>query len=159
MLDKSNFSNLGLLSLDGESGFTLIEFIVAVAIVGIAIVPLMGANYFSRQSNKEANKQAKAVMVGRWKLERVRAKKGYDTVSEEDWGNCLNDLSTELKEDFDCQVRVNPGPESPPPNTKQVELRVRFNSSFGGQRTIKCRSMDSCSTPDFVTYFFDRSLN
>lgn len=157
---------MGMPGDHGRQGFSLVEFVVAVAIVGIGVVPLLSAYYFSWKSTREAERKSQAVMLGRWKMERLRSTQGYALQNNQDrisnGGNCFQFLPEQFrntnasleKGEFECSVRVRT--LSSPPR-RLVELRVFYVSPFGGERTISCREPASCDRVDFVSYFTPKS--
>jgi prepilin-type N-terminal cleavage/methylation domain-containing protein len=139
--------------LSAVGGFSLVEFIVAIAVVGIAVVPLISAYYYSWKASMEADNQSEALMVARWKIGRLRSTESYNTISDVNRGNCLTGLSNRLQTKFDCRLRVE---QKDDPPRDLVKLWIFYESFFGGERTIDCPNglgNNGCNNPDFVTTF------
>lgn len=161
----TNFSPQATNTRGTLSGFSLVEFMVALAILGIAILPMVSAYVFSWKSNVEADRRATAVVLARWKLERLRTEKGFAGISagESETTEVYQDRSDCELPDFyheqtniryECRVRARDYYNSTTGyEVKEITLTMYFPSVFGGERTVQCRSVDECETPDFTTYF------
>lgn len=143
----------------GKKGFSLVEFIVAVAILGIAVIPLISAYLMTWKSNIEANKQSRAIMVARWKLERLRSTQGYSGIGTADRDRDSCTLPGHFDDEFDCRIDVTDQPASDGSyefNRRRVGVTIFYNSRFGGLRTIQCPEAQECldnNRPDLIGYF------
>jgi len=139
-----------MLKLNSESGFTLIELLVAIAIMGVALVPMLGAYTRSMMVSLEANRKAKAMMLGNWKLEQVRSITDYSALSGESKTGCSLPAGYE---DYACEYTVAAVPGGTDFEAKKIELWVYFSSSvYGRERTISCTDSSACEQPDLMTY-------
>lgn len=142
---------------DDAGGFSLVEFIVAIAILGIAVVPLISAYLFTWKSNIEGTRRSEAVMVARWKLEQLRSIEGYSGIgtSDRDRGECT--LPDHFDDEYDCRIDVtDQSSDDHEFNRRRVGVTIFYTSRFGGERTIRCPEAQNCvdaNRPDLVAYF------
>ncbi len=136
-------------------GFTLVELLVAIVILGVAIVPMVDAYVQSWTASIEADRKTRAIMLARWKIERVRSNTSYDALSGIDRSSCS--LPTGYWEsdggEYGCEVNVTTVPGSDTFEAKKIGVKVFFSSVvYKNERTITCTNSCSISQPDFITY-------
>ena len=72
------------------AGFSLIEVVMAIAILGVAVVGLTEGLSLALQSNKESELQSTAALFAAGKVETLRAEGAYENGETE--GDCGEDL-------------------------------------------------------------------
>jgi prepilin-type N-terminal cleavage/methylation domain-containing protein len=139
-----------MFKLNSESGFSLIELLVAITIMGVALVPMLGAYTRSMMVSLEATRKSKAMMLGNWKLGQIRSVNAYSALSSKSRTECSLPAGYG---DYACEYTVEAVPGTAEFAAKKIELRVHFSSSvYGGERTISCNDSSSCDQPDLMTY-------
>lgn len=136
-----------------KRAFSIVEFLVAVAIVGAAIIPISYAFTMSWEANIDASRRSKAVMLGRWKLEKVRSLNSYEELDDVPRTDC------ELPEPhwehdggkYGCEITVRQI-DSDHDRYEAKELAITMFLPSGGEakKTLQCQSAN-CSQPDFIT--------
>jgi len=69
----SGFSTSKRARTGDDAGFSVIEMLLVFAIVGIAMLPLAGIQFGSREAVREANRHSEAVIMAQAALEEMRA--------------------------------------------------------------------------------------
>lgn len=64
--------------LINRRGFTLVEIIVSIAILGIAITPLMGMFVMSAKINRESSREFKSFLEAQKYMEEIKAMESID---------------------------------------------------------------------------------
>lgn len=141
-------------NLDG--GFSLIEFLAAVALIGIAILPILGAFTFSWQSSVSSFRRSKAVMLGRWKIEQLRTTETYSEIDDVSRKNCKLPSpywsNADPAGEYECEITVHPiSHDHDRYSAKQVNIKIIFATNQEKERTLNCSDMNKCSQPDFST--------
>lgn len=129
-----------------NQGFTLIEVLVALALLAVAVVPLITSYVVSWRSSQDAQRRSRAVMLSQWKMEQLRALEGY-SVSSKDRTQCSlkPPYDTPKTDLFDCTISVTDSSEFS--DTKRVTVRVLYDSPFGGESIVTMTSTFSCHKP------------
>lgn len=134
---------------DRADAYTLIEVLVAMALLAVAVVPLMTSYVVSWRSSQDAHRRSRAIMLSRWKLGQLRAVQGFSGVSSQDRTSCtLKPPYDEVKTDrYDCTVKVNQYSDfhaAANQNPKRVTVTVLYDSPFGGESSVKLSSTLAC---------------
>lgn len=145
------------LKIDEETGFTLIEIIAAVAIVGVALVPMLQSYVISWEASIQADRTATALMLGRWKTGQIKVESGYSNASSVS-GNFGADWQDELYEDYEYRVEVEEFSGSLPEFAgKRVSIWIQYSDMVtGNERTIHCVDAADCERPDFFFVLTDQ---
>lgn len=137
-----------------ESGFSLIEFLIALAVLGVAITPMLSGMVYSWQATIHSVRQSKAVMLGRWKEAMIRSADGLD-VRDESRSECKLPAPywSKANGNYSCEIITTmPSSTNPRLQSRRVDIRMYFTTPLQGLRTIECRNPDSCNTSDFSFY-------
>lgn len=139
-----------------RAGFTLIQVLVAVAITGVALVPMISSYVYSLTVTIDADRRGIAIMLGRWKLSQIRSQLDYSSISSQSKNTCS--LPRKFSESgngiFQCELNVSNVTGSHSNfELKKVGICIFYPSiSRGKQKSIRSSNSSSCSNPDFVTY-------
>ena len=103
-------------SAPAERGFTLLEVLVAIAILGLSLTAILSAQTGIFASSERIENMSLAVGLARCRMNELELKlvrDGYPLIDEQEEGPCCND---EASKEFTCSWKVN-RVELPPPPT------------------------------------------
>jgi len=108
------------------NGFSLIEIIIALAVLGIGLIALMSYLPVVLDTAKKSSDLAKVVMVARNQIERVRAA-AFDTIQDAD----ALDTAGAFEDDpdfsgFQYRIDVQPKGGGPGVTSKDITVEVRW---------------------------------
>lgn len=135
--------------MNDNGGFSLIEMMVTIAIVGFAVVPLINGFVFSWQTIIEAQNRSKAVSLANSMTNHLRSVEGFDGNLDKS-GNFEDFFGNPELSDFEYETNVQSiGGSYTNFEAKQVTLQIRFPSQFSNaKRSLKCADASNCSLPD-----------
>ncbi len=142
---------------ENQDGFTLIEIIAAIAIVGVALVPMLQAYVISWEAAIQADRTATALMLGRWKLGQVQVEQGYLNAASTS-GNFGADWRDEDYEDYYYRIEVEEFSGAHPEfSGKRVLVWIEYYDIVTGRdRTIHCSDAAECDRPDLFFLLTDQ---
>ncbi|MBU1043844.1 MAG: type II secretion system GspH family protein [Candidatus Omnitrophica bacterium] len=108
-----------------KTGFTLIEIIMALAILGIGIVSVMGYLPIALDAAKKASDLTRASMVGQRVLEEVKLAGLDNIIGADSLHTGTNFQSDPFHSEFEYRVIVNPLLAA---NAKDITVIVRWQS-------------------------------
>ena len=114
-----------------EKGFTLIETMIAMAILAIGILAVTSMQITAFQGNRAARRQTEAVALAAQQLEELGALP-YDDARLASGSHSESGVGPAGQYDLEWQI----APDSPLPETKTITLTVGWNSR-GGQRNAE----------------------
>jgi len=144
-------------NITSESGFTLIEILMAMAILGVVLLPLSQAYVISWQTSMRASHLAEAQMLGRWKVDQIKAEDGYQASAHTgNFGDEWNDSTYDIY-DYTVQTETFPGAH-PDFVGETVRLWIEYPDPVSGnQRSIHCSDINDCDRADFVFVLSDKA--
>ncbi len=107
-----------------KNGFTLIEIIIALAILGIGLVSVMAYLPIALDASKKASNLTRASMVGQRILEEVKLA-GLDDIKAVDGFNTVNYLPDTFHKECEYKVIVSPLGAA---NAKDITVYVRWKT-------------------------------
>lgn len=142
-----------------QAGFSLIELLVTIAILGIIMGPMVSAYVFAMQTSIDAQRRSKAVMLANWKVEQLRAEKGFSGLETgtTDKSSCSLPApynSSDKGIEYNCEIIVEEVSGTDPNfAAKKVEIKIFYDSVVtGNERTITCGDASDCNAADYATY-------
>lgn len=145
--------------LDDQSGFTLIEGLVATAILGVGVLALAGMQAIALARNVDANELTRVTNLASDMTERIQynrqnvdAYANIDTTAStpcpntmptasrgdcQQWKALLEDVTGHLENVRGTVSVTNMGPTSPPLNQRQVIVAVTWLGSTKSDTSIK----------------------
>ena len=114
-----------------EKGFTLIETMIAMAILAIGLLAVASMQITAFQGNRAARLQTEAVALAAQQLEELGALP-YDDARLASGSHSESGVGPAGQYDLEWQI----APDSPLPETKTITLTVGWNSR-GGQRNAE----------------------
>lgn len=144
-----------MLNNKSECGFSLIELLVATAILGVAVAPLVSGIVQSWRVSLEATRQTRAIMLSQWKLEQQLAEVDFANLQDRSISNCQFESYVPTSDgNFECEVDVEDLPQGTNNfETKEISVTIHFDSVLtSNRRTIQCSDVNNCNRPDRVTY-------
>lgn len=128
--------------MDQETGFTLIELLITIAIVGVAIVPIVIAYMSTWQATIEAKRRNQAVMLVRQKISSLEGTTPYNNIS----GTLTNSFNEPYKQfNYKIDVVNLGGASNSTYEAKILKARVTFPSSYGPRRSVNCQELSECN--------------
>lgn len=127
---------------DAQQGFTLVEVLVAVALIGIALAPLMYAYTYSTRLTLETQRVTLANVLARHCLAQMSATVDYTNLDNADCSTTAGDFDPPYG-DFHYQTDVQRFTAGSDPNLDLTVLRIKviFPTLFGDEhRTLSCPS-------------------
>ena len=115
-----------------NGGFSIIEMLMVFAIVGIAMLPLAGIQFGSREAVNEASRHSEAVIIAQTSLEGMRAV-GF--------GNVLPDTVTtgNFLVMSAAQQFIDPGTGLPAPFVEELQVTVAWQDGADPRSiTLSC---------------------
>lgn len=103
---------------DGASGFSVVELLIVLTILGIAMIPLAGIQFGSRQQITESERMSEATQIATSRIEAAKL---------EGFGSASADSLSE--EPFLAVTRILPDPGNP--FLEEIEVTVSW--SYGGR--------------------------
>jgi len=145
-----------------EDGFSLIELLAAIVILGLLSGPMVNSYVKSFQRATESHRLNRANMLARQKAEQMAGTIFYSQLSSQNKADCQlpapydSDAGT-TKSVYDCKVKVSKvDAKQGNVELKKIEVRIIFPSPRGGLRTGQCAGTTNCAKPDIVTYVASR---
>lgn len=138
-----------------KEAFSLMELLVAVAIMGVAIAPLVSGIVRSWKVSLEATRQSRAVMLSQWKLNQQLGTVDFGSLQNIQQSGCNFDSHVPVDNNlFGCEVTVsNQAGSTDNFEVKKIEVKIFYDSILTGKtRTIQCSDVNNCGRPDRVTY-------
>jgi len=129
------FQTIGILCKKGREGFTLLEVMVAVAIIAMALVAALGSQSQSVTLASEAKFATTAAFLAQWKMAEFETMKSEDLSSDSgDFGDDFPgygwkaEVEDETIKDYQWKAEVGyvskEEVKSPSENMKKIELTV-----------------------------------
>ena len=113
-----------------QSGFTLLEILITLIVLGLAITSLSGMYYIMQQTQTESAHYDLAVRAARTEIEDLR-NNGYTSLLPGNTINFTSSLPSSLPANKTGSVAVS----EPMPGLRRVDVTVTY-SDFGQQQTI-----------------------
>lgn len=147
-----------ILNLRRNPGFSLVEMLVAVAIVGIAVPPLITTYVRSLQSSIAAEDRATAMSAAEWKLADYISRNYYDEMSDEEGSFDEEDVDGAF-DNFDYEITVTETTGALDEfQIKKIGICVEFDDVLGtGRRTINHSDPADCEH-DYLEIVSETSL-
>lgn len=140
----------------------MIELLVAMAIIGVMLVPMVNAYTFSMKSLRHSKNRQLAAMLGKDCLAKLRSTVPFSALPT--GGSSIKcDGSApggdpysfpEPNADFEYETQVSDINTSGGPSMRLVRIRVRFPTPF--HTAGSCVSGPACSAWDFTTLMAER---
>ena len=127
-----------------NSGYTLVEIILAIAILGLVIVPILGFMTNSSGIITHADKREMALLIAQQRMEYIKSQ-GYDYLETYTTVNTKNDAS---KDAFDYLNYSNRYPDFElkesitGTNIKTIEIEISWNSADEKKVVLKSKLAD-----------------
>lgn len=130
-----------------KRGFSLIELMVTVAIIGIAIVPIMMSYVRTWQTTIAAKRLTIATMLARKEIEKLQATTSFGNMST---GNTTGNF-TGAHDDYSWKRKISKlNGSSNSYNAKKIQIRVNYNSILtGSKRSVTCSKVSACDSWDY----------
>ncbi|MGH7234734.1 MAG: type IV pilus modification PilV family protein [Candidatus Saccharimonadales bacterium] len=117
-----------------ENGFTLVEMLLTILVLGIAILGLSGMYYLMQQVGNESAHYDLAVRAARTEIEELR-NSGYNSLSTSSPPTFPTSLLTGLPSNSSGSVTVS----QPLPSLKEVNVSITY-SDYGQSQTVTLSS-------------------
>ncbi len=117
-----------------EDGFTLVELLLAILVLGIAIVGLAGLYYLTQQVQNESAHYDLAVRAARTEIEELR-NSGYNSLSSSSPPTFPSSLLVGLPSNSSGSVSVS----QPLPGLKEVNVTITY-SDYGQPQNVTLSS-------------------
>lgn len=123
-----------------DRGLTLVEVLVAMALIGITLVPMVSAHtYFSRVTSETHHRMIAAGLARRC-LSHLKATVEYDALNGSTGCTTTRGDFNPPHDDFHYEIHVDrlvgPGPAS---ELKVIRIKIMFPAMFGDRyRTLSC---------------------
>jgi prepilin-type N-terminal cleavage/methylation domain-containing protein len=128
-------------------GFTLIELMITIAILGIAVIPMMMVYLDTWQATIEAKRRNQAIMLARQQVNLLRGQTSYNNIP----ASATNSFNAPYNS-FRYVISSSQLSGDPNYHAKKLSIRVCFPSMYGGQRSVSSPEVPDCengSTWDF----------
>jgi type IV pilus assembly protein PilV len=133
--------------LSDEHGFSLIEVLVAVAILAIGLLAIGRMQVATVRNTTNSNTTTQAVMLAHQKMEEIKNTPDINDLADEDESNI--DASGNAGGIFTRRTRISNTPDiniaGVPTSTsdfaREVEIQVEWTTMHGGNRTITLNSI------------------
>lgn len=153
-----------LTSPNNQSGFSLIELLIAMAVIGVLLIPLTSTFTFSLESIRHSKNRQRATMLAKDCLSRLRSTVEFSNLPSAG-GSIQCDGATggsppfefaDPNDDIDYWTSVSTAGNTGGVLIKEVNIRVRFSSPFHGSGA--CITNVDCSGTawDFTTLVSQR---
>ncbi len=114
-----------------DSGFTLVEVLVSLLVLGVALMSLWGFHWTSRHVNTNSKREARALLLANEKLEDYRRALGADNMTYDPNG------SETITVDNIEFIRTTTAVADPTYNWKRnVTVSVQWREQRGGQGQV-----------------------
>lgn len=128
-----------------QRGFTLIELLITLAIMGVAIIPMMSSYVRTWQATVESERRTTAVMLARQRLEVLSGTREINSI-----GDGSGSFNPPFKPyNYTVKAEDLSGPD-PDVEAKLLKIKVDFKSIYGGRRTISCARNATCPQWDYA---------
>lgn len=117
-----------------EKGFTLVELVVTVVVIGIAVVGIGGLYYAMQVAEVQSQHYDMAVRAARTEIEQLR-NNGYATLTPGSTINFTSSLPTQLPSSKKGTVTVS----QPADDLRRVDVTITY-TDYGKSRTITLSS-------------------
>ena len=124
------------LKIKPQNGFSMIEILVSVLILGIGLLGVAGVQLLSVQQTSNANVRSQATIVAQDVAERIRANGGAN-ISSDDLSELEDNFKKNVGPDGDIEITING-------NFAEIDLgwseRDPFSSSRSSEQTLTIRA-------------------
>ncbi len=122
------------INLAQEDGFTLVELLLSILVLGIAILGIAGLYYLTQQVQNESAHYDLAVRAARTEIEELR-NSGYNSLSPSSPPTFPSSLLVGLPSDSNGSVSVS----QPLPGLKEVNVTITY-SDYGQPQNVTLSS-------------------
>ena len=128
-----------------ESGFSLIEVLVAIAILAIGLLAIGSMQLATVRNTTNSNTITQAIMLANQKMEEVKNTPDFTTLADEDEENI--DANGNPGGIYTRRTRISNPPDIAGITTptsdfaRKVEIQVEWTTMHGGNRTITLNSI------------------
>lgn len=131
MLRRKVTRRLTTTSSEAEAGFTLVELVVTIVVLGIVISSLGGLYYIMQQASIRAQRLDLATRAARTEIEQLR-NTGYSLLTPGTPINFTSSLPSNLPKDRQGTVTVS----QPTDDLKRVDVEVSYTDNGTPQKVI-----------------------
>jgi prepilin-type N-terminal cleavage/methylation domain-containing protein len=131
---KLNRSSADTESAQNDDGFTLVELLVTIVVLGIVITSLAGLYYLMQITEVQSQHYDIAVRAARTEIEDLR-NNGYNSLNPGDTINFTSSLPSTLPHDKAGTVDVS----QPLPDLRRVDVTITY-TDYGKAQTIELSS-------------------